>query len=584
MAHGGSKEGLSTDVGSGRASGPRRAGWLLALGVMLIAVGAVVAALVQTAGGIRIEDVRFVGGDGTPFSALLYVPRHATARTPAPGVLAVHGYINTRETQDAFAIEFARRGYVVLALDQRGHGGSGGRAATAGFGGPEGLRYLRSLAFVDPHEIGLEGHSMGGWAVLAAAADQPDGYRAMVLEGSSTGKPFAAEGTPAWPRNLTLVYSRFDEFAPLMWGVARARDVGSSAKLRALFGTGDTVAVGRLYGDIAAGTARRLQAPLTTHPGDHISPAAVGASLDWFAQTLHGGTPRPANDQIWWGKEIGTLAAFAGVFALMLGAFDLLLRLPAFAGLSAASTPTRERRGARWWSLALVTGFAPALTFFLTPVGAPPLIAPSALFPQAITNQLMLWALANVAISLTVGRWLAGPGPRNDARWAASLGIAVATVATAYLALLAVDFLFKVDFRFWVLGLRLMTRGQFLAFLAYLIPFTLFVTASFRGLSGLMVRADGRSSQYLISMIAPAFGFLVLTGAQYAVLFAAGALPLPFEALNVIVSIQFIPLLAVLGLISAFTWRRTNSYLPGALIGGLFVTWYMVAGTATQFA
>jgi fermentation-respiration switch protein FrsA (DUF1100 family) len=67
-------------------------------------------------------DVRFIGTGGSPMSALLYVPPGATAAAPAPGILAVHGYINSRETQSGFAIEFARRGYVVLALDQTGHG------------------------------------------------------------------------------------------------------------------------------------------------------------------------------------------------------------------------------------------------------------------------------------------------------------------------------------------------------------------------------------------------------------------------------------------------------------------------------
>ena len=84
---------------------------------------------------ITLTDARFRAADGTVFSALVYKPASATPATPAPGVLAVHGYINTRETQDAFAIEFARRGYVVLALDQRGHGYSGGAAVTRGFGG-----------------------------------------------------------------------------------------------------------------------------------------------------------------------------------------------------------------------------------------------------------------------------------------------------------------------------------------------------------------------------------------------------------------------------------------------------------------
>jgi hypothetical protein len=52
--------------------------------------------------------------------------------------------------------------------------------------------------------------------------------------------------------------------------------------------------------------------------------------------------------------------------------------------------------------------------------------------------------------------------------------------------------------------------------------------------------------------------------------------------LNTIVAIQFVPLLAMVAIISTFTWRRTGSSLPGALICGLFVTWYIVAGQATQ--
>ena len=172
-------------------------------------------------------------------SALLYVPKNATPATPAPGILAVHGYINSRETQDGFAIEFARRGYVVLSLDQTGHGYSQGPAFSNGFGGPDGLKYLRSLPMVDVRQIGLEGHSMGGWAVLAAAAAMPNDYASMVLEGSSTGAPFAQEGSPNWPRNAAVVFSRYDEFAKVMWGVDRAADAPGSGKLQALFGTAD---------------------------------------------------------------------------------------------------------------------------------------------------------------------------------------------------------------------------------------------------------------------------------------------------------------------------------------------------------
>jgi hypothetical protein len=43
-------------------------------------------------------------------------------------------------------------------------------------------------------------------------------------------------------------------------------------------------------------------------------------------------------------------------------------------------------------------------------------------------------------------------------------------------------------------------------------------------------------------------------------------------------------MLAVAAIIATVTWRRIGSSLPGTLICGIFVTWYVVAGTATQAA
>src|ERR1700721_1397560 len=306
--------------------------WAIA-GLILILAGGLLAHFTQTSGGIRIEDVRFKAAAGNTMSALLYIPPNATAKTPAPGILAVHGYINSREPQDVFAIEFARRGYVVLALDQTGHGYSDGPAFANGFGGPDGLAHLRSLDIVDKNNIGLEGHSMGGWTVLAAATAMPNDYKSMVLEGSSTGKPFAAEGTTSWPRNVALVFAQYEEFPELMWGVEHARDVTQSPKLWALFGTQGQGEPAKAYGDRAQGPARVLYTPAITHPAEHISHEAIGYSLDWFARTLKGGTPRPADDQIWFRKELGTLVALIGFVVLLLGVFDGLLEAPMFSHL-----------------------------------------------------------------------------------------------------------------------------------------------------------------------------------------------------------------------------------------------------------
>jgi pimeloyl-ACP methyl ester carboxylesterase len=569
--------------------------WSLAVsGAILILAGSVIAYLTQTSGGIKIRDVRFPGANGNTMSALLYVPPNATPTSPAPGILAVHGYINSRETQDGFAIEFARRGYVVLALDQTGHGYSDPPAFANGFGGPDGLAYLRSLDIVDKNNIGLEGHSMGGWTVLAAAATMPNDYKSMVLEGSSTGKPFAAEGTAAWPRNAALVFAQYEEFSDLMWGVERARDVTQSPKLWALFGTQGPVEPEKVYGDVAQGTARVLYTPPITHPDEHISPMAIGYSLDWFAKTLQGGTPRPTDDQIWFRKEIGTLIALIGFVVLLLGVFVGLLDAPAFSRLRLpeATEDTAPidgaAKGSRWKAAFVLTAFIPALTYYPAfALGG--LVAPSRYLPQGVTNQIMVWALINGLIALALMPFTPKRASRNGIVWPSIL-IALITIIVGYAALWLVDLAFKIDFRFWIVALKLMSAKQFLIFLIYLAPITAFFVIALHVLHrNFSTQGASRAALYLTNILALTLGFIVLVGLQYGTLWLSGKLfnPLPdpsFVPLSTIIAITFVPLFTIVGIIATFTWRRTGSSLPGALICGLFVTWYVVAGTATQAA
>jgi pimeloyl-ACP methyl ester carboxylesterase len=567
--------------------------WSTAIvGAILILAGGVLAYVTQTSGGIQIKDVRFAGAKGNTMSALLYIPPNATAQTPAPGILAVHGYINSRETQDGFAIEFARRGYVVLALDQTGHGYSDAPAFANGFGGPDGLAYLRSLDIVDKNNIGLEGHSMGGWTVLAAASAMPNDYKSMVLEGSSTGAPFAAEGTPAWPRNVALVFAQYEEFPTLMWGVEKARDVTQSPKLEALFGTQSPVEPGKAYGDAAQGTARVLYTPAMIHPDEHISPQAIGYSLDWFAKTLKGGTPRPSDDQIWFRKEIGTLIALIGFVVLLLGVFDGLLEVPVFARLRApeATAPAKvATSGRRWTAAFILSAFIPALTYYPAFAVGGSLVTPSQYLPQGITNQIMVWALINGLIALVLMPF----APKRVSRSGIivpSILIALITVIVGYAALWLCDLAFKIDFRFWIVALKLMSAKQFLIFLIYLLPFTAFFVVALHVLHrNFSTMGAPRAALYLTNVFALTLGFIVLVALQYGTLWLTGKLfnPLPdpaFVPLSTIIAIQFVPLFAIAAIIATFTWRRTGSSLPGALICGLFITWYIVAGTATQAA
>ncbi|HEY3887795.1 MAG TPA: alpha/beta fold hydrolase [Caulobacteraceae bacterium] len=567
---------------------------LFALGWLLVLAGGLIASLVQTSGGVKIQDIRFPGQGATQFSALLYVPATATAQHPAPAVLVSHGFINTREMQSPFAIELARRGFVVMAMDMSGHGFSGAALGEQGFGGPAALGYLRALPFVDKSNIGLEGHSLGGAPVVNAALAYPDGYRSIVLEGSTTGvlgQP--GEGSTTFPHNLEVVMGQYDEFAPLMWQVAKGSDTGRSVRLMKMFGTTAPVVPGRLYGDIGAGTARMLVNPPIDHPQEHFSAAGVAAAVDWFQRTLQGAAaPKPPGEQIWFGKEIGTLIGFIGCVVLMLGTFKAVVPSRLFTTLAQAPQPAANHRGPRWWLAFVVTTALPALSFYpLMKIAPAVFFAPFALthslpfglttFSEQITNQLAVWAMLTGLIGWLLSFVLRSGKPAFAPRWSEAWGAAMASVGVGYLALVVVDLLFKVDFRFWVLGLKPFDARHFAYFVIYLPFFTVFFLLSLRGFcASLPVKGESEAAALIFGALAMGLGFFLMLAAQYLNMRATGLLLTPGEPLNTIIAFQFVPLLAVIGIIAAFTYRRTGDYAAGAFICALFITWYIVAGTA----
>src|ERR1700682_130003 len=267
--------------------------------------------------------------------------------------------------------------------------------------------------------------------------------------------------------------------AMLLWGVDRARAVTQSPKLWAMFGTQGAVEPGKVYGDIAQGTARVLYTPAITHPAEHISDQAIGYSLDWFAKTLEGGTPRPADDEIWLRKEIGTLIALIGFVALLIGVFDGLLEGPMFSHLrwpeiADGTMPAHVAANGRRRTTAFVlSAFIPALTYYPAFALAGAFVKPSVFLPQGITNQMMVCAIINGLITLALMPF-APKRPSRIGIVVPSILIAVATVIVGYAALWLADLAFKIDFRFWIVALKLMSAKQFLIFLIYLVPFTAF--------------------------------------------------------------------------------------------------------------
>ena len=127
--------------------------------------------------------------EGLKIYALLTVPQGARPENGWPVVIFNHGYIppaeyRTTERYIAYTDGFSRNGYVVFRSDYRGHGSSEGQAA-GGYGsnaytvdvlnGLASVKKLKSSTIngsdgnalvVDPNNIGMWGHSMGGFITL----------------------------------------------------------------------------------------------------------------------------------------------------------------------------------------------------------------------------------------------------------------------------------------------------------------------------------------------------------------------------------------------------------------------------------
>ena len=204
----------------------------------LVVLLAIAAACMFVADRVQRDNGRVAIEDGTittecgDVAYKLYIPASATPETPAPGVLLLHGYQNDHETNAAYAIELARRGYVALSIDCYGHGATTAGLTSRGYvnhvvkvnygndseadgtflqisgptryrilmnfsnlsffddhysrdaegndmrdttvGGASAYAYLASLPYVDDTRLALTGHSMGtwsSWSVAAAFAD-----------------------------------------------------------------------------------------------------------------------------------------------------------------------------------------------------------------------------------------------------------------------------------------------------------------------------------------------------------------------------------------------------------------------------
>jgi hypothetical protein len=583
---------------------------LLIVSLVLMVGGSLLASWLASAmGSASVKDIKIFGNNGYVISAYLYTPSSATPQHPAPAILAVHGLNNQKNYMANTALEFARRGFVVLSIDMTGHGFSNGANGENGFGGPDALRYVRSLPTVDKNNIGLVGMSQGGFGPVTAAAQAvPDGYKSIFYMESECTAPGVPNLAPCQGlKNVAFNIGTATELG-IMVLVGKGSDAPNSPVIKPVFGTSDPVNPGQVYGSIADGTARILYQPTETHPQSTDWPVAIGNSIDWMQMTLDGGNKLPPTDQIWPFKLLATAAALVGAFLFLFAFGGQLLRTRLFASLAEPIPAYHGFTGAGWWIAALITtAIGPLLYLWVWQnVGlGGGFLAPNTLWPQNFTNIYMVWAVL-VGIITMVLIWvnhrfftakLGGSGVSYGLTWDTgrlvwsriwqSLALAAAVVAALYAVLLVINSVWLVDFRAWVVALMPMSPVRFQAFLGYLIPFAIFLIPESVVFAGFLRASNGRASlarEMLVNAVILTLGALVWILLAYIPLFARQGIifaPDPGGAAAAgLGAIYYLPLLVIWPLVAClytYFFRKTGHIYTGAFLATLFVVWMLAA-------
>ncbi|UCD77135.1 MAG: alpha/beta hydrolase [Desulfobacterales bacterium] len=363
-------------------------------------------------GSVSVSNVTYANFNGITIRAKLLKPLSASKSNPRPGIVYIHGYQNNRETGDAYCIELARRGIVVLEIDAIGRGNSGvpGKMDDPDFdatwGGRRSLAYLKSLPFVDTQRIGLMGHSLGAEMVYTVAL-QDTTVNALVI----TGFAYGEDASASIPRNMLMIYGKYDEFRKRMTGTHNfKKEWMATARTSKVFPV-ENPAIGKTYGSFENGTARRVFMPHITHLHTTHSTAAVAEALDWIKAAFNPSPSDwiPSDQQIWPIKEWSTLISMVACLASLLPLGLMLLRTSFFQSLQHSTPGIYACTGKAYLKPALINAVLMWLYFPLVFVlwGIHLyVIRIDIMFPQMLTNGIVWWFLwINIIGFVFFQRW-----------------------------------------------------------------------------------------------------------------------------------------------------------------------------------
>ena len=336
-------------------------------------------------GNVKVTRMTLTSPDGDRISAMLYKPKTATVKTPAPLAMICHGGNDMLEQAGTYALELARRGYVVATWDYTGCHNSDiatGTSETAN-GEVSGLptmgaetvwNTVKSFNFVDFSKIVTMGHSMGGQYTMAfAIAHQTDVFLQVNLGMNHYGVP--ANQTHNF--NFAVILGDADE-SVLSRSNNNVASIFQTEQLKRIFaadyktaaGSLPNIEINKVYS--AKGTngqtyTRTAYMPESCHAYYLITQDAVKTVLYAITSQVGIGLDKGVSSfadhgkisTVWHWKDIGFILMLAAVVAVMFIVAAALFENKMFAGLKLKTVENVGFKTKSWqWYTALAILFA----------------------------------------------------------------------------------------------------------------------------------------------------------------------------------------------------------------------------------
>ena len=570
----------------------------LLVALALLFIGATISVKIDTDfGAMTSQRLYLVDDDGYTVTANLFIPDNATAANPAPAMIICPGGDSPSDISMPWATEIARRGYVVALMDYTGCGDTAVNPNAQYWTNNGAMEldtvydYLAELAFVDPEQIGVGGHSMGSLYSYRLSTKRDV---SLVVSDVLYNDPM-----PTYDFDFVQISASHDE--GLLARLAKFEDIYSDPFLCGVFGV-DRIEPGKLYGSWEEGNARIFYEINQTHQDDMVSGQFIRLLVRSVMDSMEAPKPLPEDNLVYGWKILGLAIAFAGIATLLFAVAAILLDSDLFSSLKLPApkqVPGFELGSRAWWISALILTLIPVAAFF-PGTGVGNKMASTSLFQLGTTpNGYLIWTLFAAVGMLaffviyhalygkkqggTIDSYGFGTGTAGLMHIVKSAVFSLVLFLLGYFVILLLYRYANTDLHLWTASFRPLSHARCETLPWYflgLLPYFALVMLAGNAVKSTEVGKDGKGmvKSVLLSMVIALVGMIILCVFHQVYL----RLYRPFTTINFAhfyldLLMNLLPQFAVASSLAIYIRKKTNSFYPGILIGAAMLAYGMVS-------